>query len=137
MLLIGEEDGTELAELDDDVAGALFQQALAGDDEVGGFAEFAGFRFVDDEEVDAEEDFVEVVVGDGNPEIHGIGSDEGILCGELIHHLELVEGMHVGEDNDGSGRCGGGHLGRPVLEDIDGDGEGVASVHVLVVGTGP
>ena len=135
--MFGKKDGSEFAELDDDVARPFFEEALAGDDEVGGLAEIAGFGFVDDEEIDAEEDFVEVVVGDGDPEIHGIGSDEGILCGELIHHLELIDRVHVGENDDGRGGGGGGHLGRPVLEDIDGDGEGVAGIHVLVVGASP
>jgi len=80
---------------------------------------------------------VEVVVGDGDPEIHGIGSDEGLVRRELIHHLELVERVHVGEDNDGRGGGLGGHLRCPVLQDVDGDGEGVAGVHVLVVRAGP
>ena len=80
---------------------------------------------------------MEVVVGDGDPEIHGVGGDEGFLCRELIHHLELVNGVHVGENDDGCGRGGGGNFGSPVLEDVDGDGEGVAGVHVFVVGTGP
>lgn len=133
----GEKDGSELAELDDDVAGAFFQEALAGDDEVGGFAELAGFGFVDDEEIDAAEHLVEVVVGDGDPEIHGVSGDEGLSRRELIHHLELVERMHVGEDDDGRGGGVGGDFRSPVLEDVDGDGEGVAVVHVLVVGAGP
>lgn len=119
------------------MARPLFQEALAGDDEVGGFAELAGFGFVDDEEVDAAEHLVEVVVGDRDPEIHGVGGDEGFLRRELIHHLELVDGVHVGKNDDGCGRGSGGNFGAPVLEDVDGDGEGVAGVHVFVVGTGP
>lgn len=31
----------------------------------------------------------------------------------------------------------GGDFGGPVFEDVDGDGEGVAVVHVLMVGSGP
>lgn len=132
-----EEDGAEFAEFDDDIGGAFGEESLSGDDEVGGFAEFAGFGFVDDEEVDFLEDFVEVVIGDGDPEIHGIGGDEGFFRGELLDHLELIDRVHVGEDDDGRGGGVGGDFGGPVFEDVDGDGEGIAVVHVLVVGSGP
>lgn len=135
--MFGEKDGSELAELDHDIRGAFCQKALAGDDEVGGFAELAGFGFVDDEEVDAAEHLVKVVVGDGDPEIHGVGGDERLFRGELIHHLELIDGMHVGEDYDGGGSGLGGDFGSPILEDVHGDGEGVAGVHVFVVGASP
>ena len=98
---LGEEDGAEFAEFDDDVGGSFFEEALSGEDEVGGLAEIAGFGFVDDEEVDALEDLVEVIAGDGDPEIHGIRGDEGFFRGELVHHLQLVERVHVGEDDHG------------------------------------
>ena len=51
--MFGKEDGAEFAEFDNDVGGAFIEKDLAGDDEVGGFAEIAGLGLVDDEEVDA------------------------------------------------------------------------------------
>lgn len=135
--MLGKEDGTEFAEFDDDVGGAFIQKGLSGDDEVGGFAEIACFGLVDDEEVDFFEDFMEVVVGDGDPEIHGVRSDERFGSGELLYHLELVDRVHVGKHH----HWGAGHFGRdfrgPVFQNIDGDGEGLAIVHVFVVRAGP
>lgn len=93
--MFGKQDGAEFAELDDDVGRTFIQKDLSGDDEIGSFAEIPCFRLVDHEEVDFFEDFMEVVVGDGDPEIHGIGSDERFRGGELLDHLELVDRVHV------------------------------------------
>ena len=106
--MFGKEDGAEFAEFDDDIGGAFIEKDLTSDDEVGGFAEIAGLGFVDDEEVDFFKDFMKVVVGDGDPEIHGIGCDERLLSRELIDHLELIDRVHIGEHDD----LGGGHFRR-------------------------
>lgn len=135
--MFGKEDGAEFAEFDNDVGGAFIEKDLAGDDEVGGFAEIAGLGLVDDQEVDFFEDFMEIVVGDRDPEIHGISCNERLLSGELINHLELIDRVHVGEYDD----LGGGHFRRnfrgPVFQDIDRDRKGIAIVHIFMVFTGP
>ena len=74
--LLRKEHGSELAEFDDDVAGAFFEEGTAGFDEIGGAGEVAGFAFVEDEEIEMREDLVETVVGDLDPEVHGVGDDE-------------------------------------------------------------
>ncbi len=135
--VFGEEDGAEFAEFDNDVGGAFFEEGVTGDDEVGGLAEIAGLGLIDDEEVDFFKDFMKVVVGDGDPEIHGICRDKGFSAGELLYHLELVDRVHVGKHDD----WGAGHFSwdfrGPVFQNIDGDRERIAIVHVFVVFAGP
>ena len=135
--MFGKEDGTEFTEFDNNICGAFIEKDLASDDEVRGFAEIAGLGLVDDEEVDFFEYFMEVVVGDGDPEIHGVGRDERLLSRELIYHLELIDRVHIGEHHD----LRGGHFRRnfrgPVFQDIDRDGESIAIVHVFMIFAGP
>lgn len=137
-----EEHRSKLAELDDDVAGSLLQEALAGENEVGGSGELPRLAFVDDEEVDLPEDIVQPIAGDVDPEVHRVGDDEGRGCcgmpgGKLLHDLHLVLGRHVGQDHDRAAAQGFRDSDLPVLEDIDGDLVGGAVVHVLVVLSGP
>ena len=75
-MLLGEEHGSELAELDDDVAGAFFEEKLSGLDEVGGAGEGTGFSFVKDEEVELGQNLVETGCCNFDPEVHGVGDDE-------------------------------------------------------------
>ena len=131
-----EEHGAVFAFFDDDVARSHFEEAAAGDDEVGAFGEDFGFVFIDDEEVDAFEDIEEPGSGDIDPEVHAIGDDEW-GGGALVENGELVVRAHVGEEDDAGAGGVGGEPRVEFLEDIDGDVERLAVVHVVVVATGP
>ena len=86
----GEQHRTELTELDDDVARTFFQQALTGKNQIRGAGEFARFALVDDKQVQLAEHIVQALVGDVDPQIHGIGNDETRRCGASGEHLQLV-----------------------------------------------
>ena len=88
---------------------AFGEKALAGDDEIGGARKFAGLPFVDDEQVDPLQHAMQRFVRDGNPEIHRVRDDEGLLRGALVQQLQLVIGGHVGEHHDRRAGGGGGH----------------------------
>lgn len=132
----GEQECSELTELDDDVLRPFGEQAATGDDQVRGRHEVAGLAFVDDQKVDTLEDFVKFLVRDGNPEIHRVGDDEG-RGRAAVQHLELVFRGHVREDDDRRVRDRRRHFHRPVFEDVDVDLFRGAVVHVLVVFAGP
>ena len=128
-----EDHGPEFAKFDDNVRGAFFLKKRAGSNEVVLSGEEAGFGFVEDEEVDLLENLVEVILSDLDPEIHGVGNDELFLRRYLREELELIEGGHVGEDDELGVLDLGRNLDLPVFQDVDGNVVGGAVVHVLMV----
>lgn len=131
-----EEHGSVFAFFDDHVAGAHCEEAASGGDEVAAFREHAGFVFIDDEEVDALHEVEQSGSGDIDPEVHAVGDDEW-LGRALVENGELVVRAHVGEEDDPGGGGLRGEARVEFLEDVDGDVEGFAVVHVLVVFAGP
>ena len=130
--VFSEQEAAVFTALDDDETWALGLEAAACFDEVGGACELLGFAVIDDEEVDFLEDVMQALIGDADPEIHGIGRDE-IGSGALLQSLHLVVRAHVRQNGDlGSGTCGG-ELGGPMFQDIDRHIVGGAAVHVIMV----
>ena len=125
-----------LATLDDDKARAFGLQLATGFDEVGGLGELLGLAVVDDEEIDLFHDVMQALIGDADPEIHGIGNDE-VSLSELFQGLHLIVGTHVGQNSDLSRGSGGVEFWQPGFQHIDADGMRGAIVHVLMVFTAP
>lgn len=83
---LAKEVTTVLAALHDDVAGALGLQLAACFDEIGGAGEFLGLAVVDDKQVDLFQHVMQALVGDADPEVHGVGDDK-ISAGALVEGL--------------------------------------------------
>lgn len=125
-----------LATLDDDKARAFGLQLATGFDEVGGLGEFFGLAVVDDEEIDLFHDVMQALIGDADPEIHGVGNDE-IGIGELLQGLHLIVWAHVGQHGDLSRSGSGIEFRQPGFQHVDADRVSGAIVHVLMVFTAP
>lgn len=134
--LFAKEVAAVFATLHDDETGPFGLQLATGFNEVGGLGEFFGLAVIDDEEVDLLHHVVQALVGDVDPEIHGIGDDE-IGVGELLQSLELVVRAHVCQHGNLGGSSGGVKLWQPGLQDVDAHGVRGAVVHVFVVFTAP
>ena len=130
--LLTKEVAAVLTTFDDDEARAFGLQLATGFDEVGGLGKFLGFAVIDDEEVDLFHHVMQALVGDADPEIHGIGDDE-ICIGELLQGLHLIVRAHVCKHSDLGGGGGGIELGQPGLQDVDAYGVRGAIVHVIMV----
>ena len=98
--VLGKQNGAQLTQFDDHALRAFIEKGFSGNDEIGSFAKIPRLGLIDHEKVDFLEDFVEIVVRDGDPEIHGIGRDERLGGGELLDHLKLVDRVHVGQYHD-------------------------------------
>lgn len=133
----GEEHGSEFAELDDDVLRPFFQEDAPGFDEVVGAGEFAGLAFVQHEDIELGKDLMEALVGDADPQVHGIGDDEGAGMGALGEHFQLIVRRHVREDDERGAGNFRWKLDLPIFEDIEAHVVGGALVHVGVVFAGP
>lgn len=134
--LFTKEVAAVLATLDDDKARAFGLQLATGLDEVSGLGKFFGLAVVDDEEIDLFHDVMQALIGDADPEIHGVGDDE-VSLGELLQGLHLIVWAHVGQHSDLSGGGSGVEFRQPCFQNVDPDGMGGAIVHVLVVFTAP
>lgn len=134
--LFTEEVAAVLATFHDDKTGAFGLKFAACFDEVGGAGEFLGLAVVDDQEVDLFQHVMQALVGDVDPEIHGVGDDE-ISTGELLHGLDLIVRAHVRQHGDLGSGGGGVQLRQPGFQDIDAHGVRGAIVHVFMIFTTP
>ena len=127
-----EEEAAVFTTLDDDEAWAFGLKATSGFHEVGGACEFFSLAIIDDQEVDLFQDFMQALIGDADPQVHGIGGDK-ISTAALLQGLKLVVRAHVGQDGDFGSRSSGGEIGCPGFQHVDGHVVGGPAVHVVMV----
>lgn len=133
---ISKEEAAVLATLHDDIARSFRLETATRFHEVGRFSELLGFPVIDHQQVEALQHIMQALVGDIDPQVHGIRSDE-LDTFALIQHLQLIVRAHVAQDHKlrrGSFR---GELGLPVFKDIDAHLQSVAHVHIFMVLAGP
>ena len=135
-LVVAEEEAPVLAFFDGDVFRAEGADGGSGFDEAGEAGELAGFAVVEDEHVHAFEQGEEVVFGDVDPEIHGVGDDE-FRARHLVEDVALQTRADICQEDVRRGVVAGGERGREVLEDVQLDAAGFAGVQIPHVFAGP
>ena len=134
--VVVQEDGAVLALLDDDGAEAEGAQRAAGGDGVGLAGDLGGLAVVDHGDVGPAQDLQEGVAHRLDPDVDGVGDDEG-LAPHLVEDVELEVGPDVPDEGEGRGAMGLREVGAEALEDVELELESLAPVEVLVVAPAP
>src|ERR1043166_1282828 len=130
------EDGAVLAFLDDDVFWPELVDGARGGEEVRVIGQLLGFALVEDKSMNALEEAEQVLKGDVEPEVHGVGDDElGLL--HLVEHMHLQRGRDIGEEDERGGLERVGQMRGETFKHAQLSGEGAAVVHVQLVFAGP
>lgn len=111
---LAEEVTAVFAALHHDEARAFGLELAACFHEIGSAGEFLGLAVIDHEEVDLFQHIMQALIGDADPEVHGIG-DHKVGVGALLEGLQLVIGAHVCQHSDFSRRSARWHLRGPAF----------------------
>ena len=111
--------------------------ALGGREQAVFARELAGLLFVDHQDVDLLEHLEQVLVGDVDPQSHGVEADHRGPLGHGVQHLQLQAGLDIREEQMRGVLVGLGQLGAEVLEAVEVRLQRVAVVHILVIAALP